>query len=436
MKQDKFFIRFIISVVGLFIMAFGIALSLQSLLGTTPIISIPFVFSFIGNGKITVGQFSILLNFLFFILQVLFLGKNFNKILFLQLLLIVLLGWFIDVNNVYLMRLITVPVTFITQWGVLFISSLIIAIGIFFQVKSDLVLLPSEGFVMALSKKYQFDFGISKIILDLLLVVIAAASSFIFLHKLQGIREGTIVIGVLVGFIVQFLNKNIKIDFSGKDSTSSDTADSMEPYMQTSNFVITIAREFGSGGHAIGEIVAQKLGISFYDSALIDLTAEASGLTAEYVKKNEQKQTHNLLYQLYKQNFAYINEVIPPRDLLFLIQTKIIRDIAAKESCVIVGRNADYILKGHPNCFNVFVHANKTFRLNRVITDYGIDLEFAEREMEKKDKERIYYTKYYTQREWEDMKNYDMTIESSMFGIDITAAMIIDARRKALFTKS
>ena len=121
--------------------------------------------------------------------------------------------------------------------------------------------------------------------------------------------------------------------------------------------------------------------------------------------------------------------------MLFMVQTKVIRDIAAKDSCVIVGRCADYILKGHPDCFNVFVHADDAFRLNRVITDYGVDPEDAEKEMEKKDTERINYNKHYTRREWANLKDYDLTIESFLFCIEITAAMIIDARRKAMYTK-
>ncbi len=118
-----------------------------------------------------------------------------------------------------------------------------------------------------------------------------------------------------------------------------------------------------------------------------------------------------------------------------MVQTKVIRDIAAKESCVIVGRNADYILKGHPNCFNVFIHANKAFRNSRVITEYNIDPKDAEKMMEQKDRERMNYKKYYTGKDWADLKDYDLTVESSLFGIEITAAMIIDARRKALYTK-
>ena len=116
------------------------------------------------------------------------------------------------------------------------------------------------------------------------------------------------------------------------------------------------------------------MGVDFYDNELIELTAKQSGFTKKYVEEHEQKMGNTLLYKLYKQNYAYVNEELPPQDMLFMVQTRVIRDIAAKGSCVIVGRCADFILKGHPNSFNVFVHANNDFRRKRVITEYGIDL--------------------------------------------------------------
>ena len=114
-----------------------------------------------------------------------------------------------------------------------------------------------------------------------------------------------------------------------------------EPYMSTDNFVITISRQYGSGGHAVGEAIAKKLGIEFYDSKLIDLTAEESGFTKEYVKKHEQKLTNSWLYKLYKQNYAYINEAVPPQDMLY--GTDALFEMYHQSSCVIVGRCADYI---------------------------------------------------------------------------------------------
>lgn len=430
MKTENLAVRTLVLIAGIFIMAFGVSISIRSGLGTTPISSVPYVYNIVYPG-ITVGTFTILLNIFFVLLQMLILKKDYKFVQLLQIPLVILFGWFIDVHLGWTENFI--PANYLLQWIYCLLSCFIIALGIFLQVKADVSILPGEGLVMAITKTTKKDFGFTKILFDSLLVVIALITVFIFLDKPEGVREGTIASALLVGFIVEFYKKHFtfidKVVYPDKAVEFIE-----EPYMSTDNFVITISRQYGSGGHAVGEAIAKRLGVEFYDSKLIDLTAEESGFTKEYVKKHEQKLSNSLLYKLYKQNYAYINEAVPPQDMLFMVQTRVIRDLATKSSCVIVGRCADYILKGHPNCFNVFVHASDAFRISRVITEYGADPEDARREMERKDRERMNYNEHYTGRKWADLKDYDLTVESSLFGIDITAAMIIDARRKAMYT--
>jgi hypothetical protein len=177
----------------------------------------------------------------------------------------------------------------------------------------------------------------------------------------------------------------------------------------------------------VGEAIAKKLGVAFYDSKLIDLTAIASGYTPEYVEKHEQRLPNGLLDKLYNNNYAYANEAIPPNDKLFMAQTGVIRNIAANESCVIVGRAANYILKGHKKCFNVFVHADSDYRKKRVIQNYMVNPNDAEKVMARKDKERDNYNVHYTGKHWDDLNTYDMTVDTSLFGIEGTAGMIIEA---------
>lgn len=433
MKKENLPVRMLMLLTGIFVIAFGVALSIRSNLGTTPISSVPYVYNIVFPA-VTVGTFTILLNLLFVVLQLILLRKNFKPYLLLQVPVVFIFGWFIDFS-LYLLGG-AVPGNYLVQWVFCIVSCVIIAFGVFLQVKANVVMLPGDGLVIALADTLRKEFGLTKILFDSFLVLVSLITVLIIREGFHGVREGTVASALLVGFIVQFYQKNIRFVDKLTDTAVAAKEYVPEPYMTTDNYVITISRQYGSAGHAVGELIAQKLGISFYDSKLIDLTAEASGFTPEYVKAHEQKLSNGLLYQLYKQNYAYVNEAIPPQDMLFMVQTKVIRDIAARESCVIVGRCADFILKGHPHCFNVFVHADDAFRLNRVITDYGADPEEAEKEMEKKDRERMNYNKHYTKREWANLKDFDMTVESSMFGIEITAAMIIDARRKAIFTAS
>lgn len=431
MRKENLAVRILILIAGVFILAYGIAITIRSGLGTTPISLIPYVFN-IAFPAISVGTITILLNLIFILLQIIIQKQTYKPFHLLQIPVIILLGWFIDVHLEWMTDF--TPSDYFQQWIYCILGCLIIAFGIFLQVKAEVSILPGEGLVIAISNALKKDFGQVKIIFDSLLILISLITIFVFLDTYQGVREGTIASALLVGFLLQFYNKHFtfidKIVYP--DTVPVDFVE--EPYMTTDNFVITISRQYGSGGHEVGELVAKKLGVAFYDSNLIAMTAKESGFTPEYVKKHEQKLSNSWLYKLYKQNYAYVNEAIPPQDMLFLVQTKVIRDIAARESCVIVGRCADYILKGHPNSFNVFVHASDAFRMSRVITIYGADPEEAEQEMEKIDKERQNHNEHYTGRKWADLKDYDLTIESSLFGIDITAAMIIDARRKALYT--
>lgn len=429
--KDHLSIHLLLEFFGLFVMAFGIALTIQSGLGTTALTSVPYAYNLIFP-RLSVGELTVIINLFFLILQPIILKGKIRKTHFLQLIAILLFGFFIDLH---LGLVAGIHPNYWQAWLMILGGSAIIAFGIFMQIKADITLLPIDSFIMYASRTFNKNYGLSKISFDLVFILIAFASVLLFLGKIAGVREGTIAIMILVGYIVQFYQE--KIHFLDKLLASETDPEEFipEPYMTTDKFAITISRQYGSGGHEVGKMVAQKLGVAFYDSNLIELTAKEGGFTSEYVKKNEQKLASNLLYNFYKHNYAYANQVMPPQDALFLVQTKVIRDIAAAESCVIVGRCANYILKGHPNLFNVFVHADDTFRIERVIQNYGADSEEnARSEMERVDKERVNYNKHYTGRDWSDLKEYDMSIESSRFGIDITAAMIIDARRRFIYT--
>ncbi len=430
MNKNHIPLRLLLEFFGLFVMAFGIALTVQSGLGTTAISSLPYAYSLIFP-KLTIGELTVALNFLFLVAQLLILKEKIRGTHFLQLGALFLFGFFIDLH---MLILGTLAPLYWQSWLLILGGTLFVAFGIFMQIKAEVTMLPVDNFIMYFSRRYDKNFGLTKIFFDVMMIALAFLSVLIFTKKIVGVREGTLAVAMLVGYIVQFYQNKITF-FDRLLAEETDPEEFIpEPYMVTDNFVITISRQYGSGGHEVGKLVAKKLGVGFYDSNLIDLTAEEGGFTPEYVKRNEQKIASKLLFNFYKQNYAYANQVIPPQDALFLVQTKVIRDIAARESCVIVGRCADYILKGHPNVFNVFVHADDTFRMERVVSNYGAKPEDARGEMEKKDKERMNYNKHYTGRDWSDLKGYDLTIESSRFGIDITSAMIIDARRKYVYT--
>jgi len=428
MKKDKLLKRSIILVIGLFIMAIGVALSIKANLGTSPVSCVPYVYSL--GFPMTVGLLSIIVNVLMILLQIVLLRKEYQLIQLVQLPVALIFGFFIDFAMFLLSGLQTS--NYIYQWILCLLSCVIIAFGVFLEVKANVTYLAGEGLSIAISKAFNKEFGKAKVGVDASLVIIGVASSFILLHRLEGIREGTIAAALLVGTIARFYNKNFKFIDSLVGIDKKEVSEQISTVSQEKKIVITIAREFGSGGHEIGEIIAKELGISFYDTKLIDLSAAESGLTPEYVKEHEQKLANNLLFDLYEQNYAYVNEEMPPLDTLFMVQSKVIRDICEKESCVIVGRCADYVLKNNPYCFNIFIHADKKFRIERIIKEYGIAVDMAEKELERKDRDRTNYCKHYTHRIWGMASNYNLTIDSSIFGPEKSAALIIDALNKNL----
>ena len=187
--------------------------------------------------------------------------------------------------------------------------------------------------------------------------------------------------------------------------------------------VITIARQYGSGGRTIGKKLAESLNIPFYDKELIAMAAKKSGLSQEVFEKADEKATSSLLYSLvmgtynFGSHFSTVSDM-PINDRLFMIQSDIIQHAALEGPCVIVGRCADYVLREHPNCFHVFIRAEHDDRVKRIVEEYGDPAAKADDLLQKKDKQRANYYKFYSNKKWADMNNYDLVVNSSLFGID------------------
>lgn len=193
--------------------------------------------------------------------------------------------------------------------------------------------------------------------------------------------------------------------------------------------VITIAREYGSGGRLIGEAVAKNLDIPFYDKELILLAAKKSGLSEDYIRRTEQIKSASFLYSLYM-----TSQILPMSDQIFLLQSQIIRELAEKGPCVIVGRCADYVLRNMSNCLNIFIHAPIEDRMRRAIEEYGDDHPNMEDYIRKQDKKRASYYNYFSQNKWGNAHNYHLAINSSI-GVDETVHLIQDAASVFLSNK-
>ena len=202
--------------------------------------------------------------------------------------------------------------------------------------------------------------------------------------------------------------------------------------------IITISREFGTGARLIGREVAALLNYGYYDRALIEMAAEKSGLSEEFIERTEEKASNSFLYNLataaYIANDVTMEYTVPVNDRAFLVQSDVIRDIARSSNGVIVGRCADYILRDHPNLLRVFIYAKKEDRINRIVNEYGQDAKNAESVLNKIDKGRANYHKFYTGTNWRSMENYDLCINTSNTGIQ-GAVMAIKACAEEKFGK-
>ena len=193
-------------------------------------------------------------------------------------------------------------------------------------------------------------------------------------------------------------------------------------------FVINIGRQLGSGGRQIGEKLAGQFGIACYDKELIQLASKESGLGKEFFENADEKKGHSIIGGLLGlrtniSNEVYVNNYLS-NETFFKIQSDIIRELAEEKSCVFVGRCADYILRDHPRCINVFITADTNDRVKRVALDKNITHEKAQEVIEKTDKKRSEYYNYFSNKTWGVAESYHLCINSSVLGIDETVDFI------------
>ncbi|MCD8318889.1 MAG: MFS transporter [Paraprevotella sp.] len=260
-----------------------------------------------------------------------------------------------------------------------------------------------------------------------------AASSTFFVAFYFGIALGGFLAGLLVkyfGYDIMFLVISVSCVISGAYYYifGRNHASSLNPHRratafapaesipatdtQASPFIITISREYGSGGHEIGQLLARKLGIKLYDRNFITLTAKESGLNEEVVKENEQIVDRPILYD------------DPVQTAMFQAQSRLIQQIARQESCVIIGRLANFVLKDRPNCMHIFIYAPADYRMRHIISEYGVKESDADAVLHRTDRERRMHCLHYTGHPWGDRHYYDLMIDSALLGNEGTAEMI------------
>ncbi|MCD7710088.1 MAG: cytidylate kinase family protein [Porphyromonadaceae bacterium] len=262
-----------------------------------------------------------------------------------------------------------------------------------------------------------------------------AANSTFFVAFDLGIALGGFIAGVLIKYFgydnmfllmivsclfscgyYYFFGRNHASSFNPKARKMQDAGEvSGREYSGETPLIVTISREYGSGGRRIGELLAKKLGVSLYDKKLISLTAEESGFNEQLIEAEEQSVDKLMVFDN------------PVQTKMFKIQSRIILDIAAKGPCVIVGRLANFILQGKARCFNIFVYADESYCKRRIITEYGVPESEAEAVMHRIDRERSEHCLHYTGNRWGDYRHYHLMVDSSLLGDEAAAEIIYTA---------
>jgi len=211
-----------------------------------------------------------------------------------------------------------------------------------------------------------------------------------------------------------------------------------EVFLMEDKLIITIGRQTGAGGRSIGKMIAERLGVKCYDKELLDRAAKESGLCRELFETNDEKPTNSFLYSLVMDTYSlgyssspYVD--MPINQKIFLAQFDTIRSIAKSESCVIVGRCADYALAGNPGVVSVFITANEEDKIQHLKEKHGVTADKAREIMIKSDKRRASYYNYYSNKRWGDSKSYDLCLNSSALGYQGSVDYILafaDAVRK------
>lgn len=416
------FRRYLLFVASLFINAFGIAFITKALLGTSPITSVTYVLSLFT--PFTMGIWTILLNLLFVVLEpFLMTRKDLREDLRMYLLQIPIsfcFGLFIDFSMFMLSWL--KPSVYVMQVTVLLIGCIILALGIALEVKANAAMMAGEYFVKTITRRFHGEFGYVKLGFDVTLLTIACILSLVFLSNIQGVREGTVVSALLVGPIVHFVSPAYRI-FDRWINAPIKQADT--PSAQHTNTIITIAREYGSGGHLLGERLAKELGIKLYDREFIRMAAQRSGIDEQYIAKNEQSIPSFWLKCILSKNSEQpVEASLSADDILFVAESRIVQELAAQEPCIIVGRCADFVLKDHPKVVKVFCYSDLKSAVNRCVNDYGIPQEQAEAEIRRINRNRIHHYEYYTGQKWGEPHHYHLMLNTGNISLETACKLV------------
>lgn len=428
--------RYVGFVVILFVIAFGTSLSIRANLGSSPISAPPYILSLVPGVSLSMGQLTICMHVFFILIQVLLLRKEFEKRQYAQIVVSFLFGFYTDLT-MWLTGFLQIPSDINPVLGYplrlleLLIGGAILAFGIACEVRCDSLMLAGEGLPLAISKFLKKDFSRVKIFSDTTLVLIGVVFMLAFFRRWdwEMVGVGTLISMFYVGLMVKVISPHVRwldkifIPERERQAAVSENAGTSDRHL-----VITIARIYGSGGDAVGEKVADSLGCPCCSRQIIDQTAVQMGYPEEFVAENEQNISTVRLWEMIFSDSGIPSSMNPSRDdAIFVSQSRAVLSIARKGPCVIVGRLGNWILRDRPNVLRVFIKSGKERAISRVTARTGLSEEEAAMKIDRVNTGRANHYWRYTGRQWMDMNEYDLVIDTDRTGIDGAAALIVRA---------
>ena len=424
MKNSEKVKRYLIFLLGLIINSFGISFITKAKLGTSPISSVPYTLS-LGFSP-SLGMFTLYMSIILILLQMILLRKKFPKEYFLQIPISLLFSAFIDCSMSLLKNMS--PESYVMQMILLLTGCMILGFGVYLEMVANVVMLPGESFVNAVSKTFHTDFGKTKVAFDSTMTVTAGILGFALFHQLAGVREGTVIAAVLVGMTARFLKRKL-IFLEERYLMTVDATANVQPEIDNAldrSLVITVSREYGSGGRMIAKKIAEEFQMNFYDREIIAMTAKEMNLNEFEVEKKEQKLTNSFLYDMVAQLYDQ-SEQEALQDKLYKAESKVIREVATKGNCVIVGRCADYICKDMKNVYHIFLYADKEYKIQEIMKREACSYESAQKHVREINKKRFHHYKYYTDRIWGMAANYHLCVDTGKVSPDHIVSIVKEA---------
>ncbi len=431
--------RYIVFMIAVCLGGFGIALFTKGAIGVTPIASVSYVFSL--HCPLSLGGVTFLFHIVLITLQYYLIPKDKRRenwfFLLVQFPITVVFSlaidgamWFLHVcvpeswSGTYLLSLMWIA-----------LGCLTLGVGISLQIIANVAMVTGEATVKLIAARLKVEFGYVKLGFDLTLVCVSVVTSLIFtgFSEVEGVREGTIVGALLVGPLVRLIRPRLAIINHFFYSKSDRTQFKTQQLAGAAQFkgTITIAREYGCGGHALGQKLSHELNLKYYDTSLIDLIAAESGVSKQQVAKRADSLESSLLQDMIFSDFSgSLDKSLSTPDALFVATSRVMRKLAKDESCVFIGYNGDFILKDNPRALRVFLYANPDYKLQYCKEHYEQNAEQAQQSMEQTDRRRQEHHQHYAGSDLYDPRNYDLCLDLGSLGEEACLDIIVDAYKK------